>query len=106
MSESKLKVVVFGGTGAAGGGIVRACLEAPEVAEIIAPSRRGLGLGEHAALTEVEIADFGDRSALAATLGPLVEYGLDDLCYTPDSMIADHEFGTALLAEDIVCVEP
>ena len=40
------------------------------------------------------------------TLGPLVEYGLDDLCYTPDSMIADHEFGTALLAEDIVCVEP
>ncbi|PRQ02076.1 hypothetical protein [Enhygromyxa salina] len=76
MNGSELKVVVFGGTGSAGQGIVRACLDAPEVREIVAPTRRPLGLGEDAKLSEVVVSDFGDPEVLARELGAHVE-GVD-----------------------------
>ena len=58
-------VVVFGATGNAGGGAVRACLDDPGVAEVRAVTRRPLGVA-HAKLREVACTDFSDLGGIAA----------------------------------------
>ena len=40
------------------------------------------------------------------SLGPLADYGVDELCYMGESMIGTHANGSALIAEDITCVVP
>lgn len=40
------------------------------------------------------------------SLGPLADYGVDELCYMGESMIGTHANGSAILAEDITCVVP
>lgn len=72
---SGLRVAVFGATGAAGDGALRACLAAPEVAEVRAVLRRPTGVTDPK-LRELVCADFAD-------LGPLHDQlaGLDACFY-------------------------
>ena len=60
-------VLVFGSTGTAGSGAVRACLENDDVVEVRAVTRRSLGI-EHDKLTEVRCRDFSDLSSISDAL--------------------------------------
>jgi uncharacterized protein YbjT (DUF2867 family) len=60
-------IVVFGSTGTAGSGVVRACLDAPEVAEVRAVTRRPLG-SSHAKLVPVMCSDFAELGGIAEQL--------------------------------------
>jgi uncharacterized protein YbjT (DUF2867 family) len=51
------RVAIFGATGVAGGGVLRTCLDAPEVAQIVAVTRRPLGVTAPK-LREVHCEDF------------------------------------------------
>lgn len=62
-----VKVVLFGASGMVGQGVLRACLEDPEVAEIIAVVRRPLGKNAPK-LREVRHADLSDLTSIAAQL--------------------------------------
>jgi uncharacterized protein YbjT (DUF2867 family) len=63
---SPLTVLLFGATGTAGGSVLRACLEAPEVGAVRALGRRGPAL-RHPKLQPVVHADFRDYAAVGAT---------------------------------------
>ncbi len=67
---SGLRVAVFGATGAAGDGALRACLAAPEVTEVRAVLRRPTGRTD-AKLREVVCRDFADLGPLHADLAGL-----------------------------------
>lgn len=56
-----MKVLVFGATGTAGGGILAACLADPLVREVRAVARRPLGLASHKlrGFTHVDYLDYG-----------------------------------------------
>jgi len=54
-----LRVVVFGATGTAGSGVLRAALSAPEVASVVAVTRRPVGV-VHPKLREVIWASYSD----------------------------------------------
>jgi uncharacterized protein YbjT (DUF2867 family) len=57
-------ILIFGSTGTAGAGAVQACLDAPEISEVRAVTRRPLGLS-HDKLVEVSCTDFADLTAIA-----------------------------------------
>ncbi len=62
-----MRVALFGATGAAGSGVLRQCLDDPRVAEIVALTRRPLGV-ESPKLKEVPCSDFLDLEPLSAHL--------------------------------------
>ncbi len=70
-----LRVAVFGATGLAGTGVVRACLEDPRIAEVRSVTRRPLRFSEPG-LKEVRCHDFLDLDPVAPDLE-----GLDALCF-------------------------
>ncbi|HEX5872087.1 MAG TPA: NAD(P)H-binding protein, partial [Longimicrobium sp.] len=59
-----MKVLVFGATGAAGGSVLRACLDSPHVSEVRAVVRRPLAVA-HPKLRVVIHRDFLDYGAAA-----------------------------------------
>lgn len=67
-------VLVFGATGLAGSGVLRACLDAPAVTEVRALVRRATGVS-HPKLREIVHADYLDYSAVAG------EFAGVDACY-------------------------
>ncbi|MEN8158711.1 MAG: epimerase [Myxococcota bacterium] len=70
-----LRVAVFGATGLAGTGVVRACLDDPRVAEVRAVTRRPLAISEPR-LAEVHCDDFLDLTPHDDTLRDL-----DAVCF-------------------------
>lgn len=70
-----LRVAIFGATGLAGTGVVRAWHEDPRVAEVRAVTRRPLASAEPG-LNEVRCEDFLDLKAIEPALS-----GLDALCF-------------------------
>jgi uncharacterized protein YbjT (DUF2867 family) len=62
-----VKVVLFGASGMVGQGVLRACLEEPEVTEVIVVVRRPLGRNAPK-LREVRHSDFSDLTPIAAEL--------------------------------------
>ena len=70
-----LRLAVFGATGVAGTGVLRACLDAPHVAEVRAVTRRALPVSAPK-LHEIPCDHFLDVEALAKALG-----GLDAVCF-------------------------
>ncbi|MGW1786279.1 NAD(P)H-binding protein [Streptomyces sp. NPDC002143] len=62
-----MKVVLFGASGMVGQGVLRACLEEPEVTEVIAVVRRPLGKNAPK-LREVRHADLSELTPIAAEL--------------------------------------
>ena len=60
-------IVIFGSTGTAGSGAVRACLDHPDVVEVRAVTRRPLGLS-HEKLVELTCTDFADLDPIAGHL--------------------------------------
>ena len=67
-------VLLFGATGLAGSGVLRACLDAPAVTGVRALVRRSTGVG-HSKLREIVHADYLDYSAVAG------EFAGVDACY-------------------------
>jgi uncharacterized protein YbjT (DUF2867 family) len=62
------RIALFGATGAAGGGVLDACLKAPEVGSVLAVVRRPTGL-THEKLEELTCSNFADLSSLTDRLG-------------------------------------
>jgi len=58
-----MKVVIFGATGMVGQGVLRECLLAPDVEEVVAVIRTPTGL-RHPKLREVTLADFADLTPI------------------------------------------
>src|SRR3954451_17133181 len=85
-----MKVAVFGATGMVGQGVLRECLLAPDVEQVLAPIRTPTGV-THPKLREVRIDDFTDltpiRDDLAACdacfycLG-VSSVGMDEAAYS------------------------
>ena len=65
-----LRVALFGASGVAGAGVLKACLADPRVVEVVAVVRRSLGV-QSPKLKEVLCADFRDLSPLAERLAGL-----------------------------------
>ena len=59
-----MKVLLFGATGLAGGGVLRACLAAPDVSEVCAVVRRSTGVRD-SKLREIIHDNYLDYSAIA-----------------------------------------
>lgn len=70
-----MRIALFGATGAAGTGALRACLAAPDVAEVVAVGRRAIGLTDPR-LTELRHQDFTDLAPLGDQLA-----GIDACLY-------------------------
>ena len=66
-SERGKRIAIFGATGLAGSGVLRACLDATEVAEIIAITRRPLDI-TGPKLREIRHENFNDQSSLTPEL--------------------------------------
>lgn len=64
---SKLRIAVFGPTGVAGAGALRACLGDPRVGEVVAVVRRSLGMSDPK-LREVLATNFRDLTPIAEQL--------------------------------------
>ena len=62
-----MRVIVFGATGLLGQGVLEACLQAPDVTEVLVVARSTTGR-EHPKLREIEHRDFTDYSAVADRL--------------------------------------
>jgi uncharacterized protein YbjT (DUF2867 family) len=60
-----MRVLLFGATGSAGGGVLRACLDSPAVTSVRAVVRRPLTV-THAKLEAVTHGDYADYSAIAS----------------------------------------
>jgi uncharacterized protein YbjT (DUF2867 family) len=58
-----VKILLFGATGTVGGGVLRQCLQAPDVEEVLVVTRRATGV-RHPRLREVRHEDFTDFSAV------------------------------------------
>jgi uncharacterized protein YbjT (DUF2867 family) len=63
-----VKVIVFGATGMLGQGVLRECLLAADVEQVVTFGRKATGQ-VHAKLREIEQADLSDLSAIADELG-------------------------------------
>ena len=59
-----MRILLFGATGLAGSGVLRACLESPEVSEVRAVLRRSSGI-RNAKLREITHDNYLDYSAIA-----------------------------------------
>ena len=59
-----MKILLFGATGLAGGGVLRACLDAPDVGEVRAVVRRSTGVRDPK-LREIVHDNYRDYSAIA-----------------------------------------
>ena len=59
-----MRILLFGATGLAGGGVLRACLESPDVTEVRAVVRRSTGT-RNAKLREITHDNYLDYSAIA-----------------------------------------
>lgn len=62
-----MKVILFGATGMIGQGVLRACLQDPEIETVLAPSRSLIGR-RHPKLTGMIVRDFLDLSGIEAEL--------------------------------------
>jgi uncharacterized protein YbjT (DUF2867 family) len=60
-----MRVLIFGASGSAGGGVLRACLDSPRVTQVRAIVRRPLAT-THAKLQGITHGDFADYTAIAA----------------------------------------
>jgi uncharacterized protein YbjT (DUF2867 family) len=67
-SKQIKRIAIFGPTGLAGNGVLRACLRAPEIGTVVAITRRPLGIGGPK-LREVHCKDFRDLSPIANEVG-------------------------------------
>ncbi|NUR72839.1 MAG: epimerase [Hamadaea sp.] len=63
-----MKVIVFGATGMVGQGVLRECLLAPDVDQVLTVGRRATARG-HTKLREIEVPDLANLSAIADELG-------------------------------------
>jgi len=63
-----MRVLIFGASGSAGGGVLRACLDSPHVTHVRAVVRRPLGIAP-AKLEAVTHGDYADYTAMAAAFG-------------------------------------
>ena len=70
----RLTILLFGATGLAGSGVLRACLDAPAVTEVRALVRRSTGV-QHPKLREIVHADYLDYGAVAG------EFAGVDACF-------------------------
>ncbi len=59
-----MRILLFGGTGLAGSGVLRACLAAPEVTDVRSVSRKASGVA-HPKLHETRYDNYLDYSAIA-----------------------------------------
>ena len=59
-----MRVLLFGATGLAGSGVLRACLDAPDVSEVRAIVRRPIGVS-HPKLRAITHTDYSDYAAIA-----------------------------------------
>jgi uncharacterized protein YbjT (DUF2867 family) len=73
-TSANRRVVIFGASGVAGEGVLRACLDAPEVASVIAVTRRPLAFA-HGKLRDVVAKNFAQLDSISASLAGL------DACY-------------------------
>lgn len=62
-----MRILLFGATGTVGSGVLRQCLEAPDVEEVLVVTRRRSGV-VHSRLRELQHADFTDYTAVADRL--------------------------------------
>ncbi|NUR48955.1 MAG: NAD-dependent epimerase/dehydratase family protein [Hamadaea sp.] len=69
-----MKVIVFGATGMVGQGVLRECLQAPDVDQVLTVGRRATARG-HTKLREVEVPDLANLSAIED------EFGAYDACF-------------------------
>jgi uncharacterized protein YbjT (DUF2867 family) len=67
-SEHIKRIAIFGPTGLAGNGVLRACLRAPEIGTVVAITRRPLQIAGPK-LLEVRCRDFKDLSPIANEVG-------------------------------------
>ena len=73
-SEQQKRIAIFGPTGLAGGGVLSACMNAPEVGSIVAITRRPLQVAGPK-LQEIRCTDFGNLDPIAN------EVGVVDACF-------------------------
>lgn len=64
-----MRILITGATGLVGQGVLRECLRAPDVTQVVALGRRPSGQS-HAKLTELICPDFADLSAVEKQLQP------------------------------------
>ncbi|MEV6301491.1 NAD-dependent epimerase/dehydratase family protein [Actinoplanes sp. NPDC051861] len=85
-----MRVILFGATGMVGQGVLRECLLAPDVSEVLVVTRTPTGV-HHAKLREVTLADFTDLSPIEADLAGadacfyclgVSSVGMDEAAYT------------------------
>ncbi|KUL32664.1 NAD-dependent epimerase/dehydratase family protein [Actinoplanes awajinensis] len=85
-----MRVIVFGATGMVGQGVLRECLLASDVTEVLVVTRSPTGV-RHAKLREVTVADFADLSAIKGELSGydacfyclgVSSVGMDEAAYT------------------------
>ena len=85
-----MKIVVFGATGMIGQGVLRECLLASDVEQVLAVLRTPTGLN-HPKLREVRLDDLGDLTSIREELGGydacfyclgVSSVGLDEAAYT------------------------
>jgi uncharacterized protein YbjT (DUF2867 family) len=62
-----MKVILTGATGLVGEGVLLACLEHPEITQVLAVSRRSYGM-DHPKLKECIVSDFFNLDAVASQL--------------------------------------
>ena len=70
-TNGQTRLVILGATGMVGGYALRYALDQPTVGSVTAISRRTLGIS-HPKLRQVLHQDFGDCSALAGALSPVI----------------------------------
>jgi uncharacterized protein YbjT (DUF2867 family) len=85
-----MRVIVFGATGMVGQGVLRECLLAPDVSDVLVVTRTPTGV-EHAKLREVLHGDFTDLEPIAGDLAGydacfyclgVSSVGMDEAAYT------------------------
>ncbi len=85
-----MKVAVFGATGMVGQGVLRECLLAPDVEQVLAPTRTPTGVS-HPKLHEARIDDFTDLASIRDDLASchacfyclgVSSVGMDEAAYT------------------------
>lgn len=85
-----MRVIVFGATGMVGQGVLRECLLAPDVTDVLVVTRTPTGV-QHAKLREVTLADFTDLTPVEGDLAGydacfyclgVSSVGMDEAAYT------------------------